>query len=150
MGTSEYLGPVDYLAVEFPTGELTGSGFKLIRQLVDSGTINVLDLEFVLKAADGTTSRVALDDLPAAREQFVAAWAGSFSGILGQDDLDAVASAIEPGSLAGILVYENAWAAPIMEEIATSGAVLLGTGRVDGGDLSEVLGLATQDDPTGT
>lgn len=150
MGTSEFLGPVDYLAVAFPTGQLTGSGFRLIRQLVDSGTINVLDLEFVLKAADGTTSRVALDDLPAAREEFVAEWAGSFSGILGQDDLDAVTSAIEPGSLAGILVYENAWAAPIKEEIATSGAILLGTGRIDDGDLSVVLGLATENDPTGT
>lgn len=143
----EFLGPVDFLAVEFPSGYVTGSGFRVIRELADAGTIVVLDLEFVRKADDGTITRVPLDHLPGGRMMVEATWEGSFSGILDQDDLDAVGAAISPGSLAGILVYENAWAAPIMAEVADSGAVLLGHGRVEAGDLATALGLDA-DDPS--
>ena len=75
----------------------------------------------------------------------VSSWVGSFSGILDESDLAVVAESIEPGSLAGVLVYENAWAAPIMAEITASGARLLGSGRIDTDDLNDALG-DTQDD----
>jgi len=137
---SEFLGPVDYLAVEFPSGRMNGSGFRMLRDLVTAGTIVVLDLEFVLKAADGSVTRLSADDVPVDSPQDVSSWAGSFSGILDDSDLAVVAESIEPGSLAGVLVYENAWAAPIMAEITASGARLLGSGRIDTDDLNDALG----------
>ena len=136
---SEFLGPVDFLAVEFPSGRMNGSGFRMLRALVEAGTIVVLDLEFVLKGADGSVSRLSWDDVPVDSPDDVSSWAGSFSGILDESDLDVIAESIAPGSLAGVLVYENAWAAPIMAEITASGARLLGSGRIDGDDLSDAL-----------
>jgi len=140
MDSSEFLGPVDFLAVEFPSGRMIGSGFRILRGLVDAGTIVVLDLEFVLKTSDGSVSRLSLDDVSVDSGEDVSAWAGSFSGILDESDLAMVAESIAPGSLAGVLVYENAWAAPIMAEITASGARLLGSGRIDTDDLSDSLG----------
>jgi len=137
---SAFLGPVDYLAVEFPSGRMNGSGFRMLRDLVTAGTIVVLDLEFVLKAADGSVTRLSADDVPVDSPQDVSSWVGSFSGILDESDLAAVAESIEPGSLAGVLVYENAWAAPIMAEITATGARLLGSGRIDTDDLNDALG----------
>jgi len=145
LDSSEFLGPVDYLAVEFPSGRMNGSGFRMLRDLVAAGTIVVLDLEFVLKAADGSVTRLSADDVPVDSPEDVSSWVGSFSGILDESDLAVVAESIEPGSLAGVLVYENAWAAPIMAEITASGARLLGSGRIDTDDLNDALG-DTQDD----
>ncbi len=142
MSGSGFLGPVDFLAVEFPSGRMEGSGFRMLRDLVEAGTIAVLDLEFVVKAADGSVSRLALEDVPVDSPQEVSAWAGSFSRILDEADLAAIGDAIGPGSLAGILVYENAWAAPVMAEIAAAGARLLGSGRVDQDDLGAALGVS--------
>ena len=119
---------------------MIGSGFRILRGLVDAGTIVVLDLEFVLKTSDGSVSRLSLDDVSVDSGEDVSAWAGSFSGILDESDLAMVAESIAPGSLAGVLVYENAWAAPIMAEITASGARLLGSGRIDTDDLSDSLG----------
>ena len=145
MDGSEFLGPVDFLAVEFPTGRMSGAGFRMLRGLVEAGTIVVLDLEFVLKAADGSVTRLSLEDVPVTSPEDTSSWAGSYSGILDESDLALVAEAIAPGSLAGILVYENAWAAPIMAEITTSGARLLGSGRIDTDDLSDVLIISPDD-----
>jgi len=139
VSSSEFLGPVDFLAVEFPSGRMNGSGFRLLRGLVEAGTIVVLDLEFVLKGADGTVSRLSWDDVPVDSPDDVSSWAGSFSGILDESDLAMIAESVEPGSLAGVLVYENAWAAPIMAEITASGARLLGGGRIETDDLSVAL-----------
>ena len=142
----DLLGPVHFLAVEFPGGGMTGAGFRLLRGLVDRGVVSVLDLEFMVKDADGTISRVALEDVPQQEPVDVTAWAGLRSGILDAEDLAAVGAAISPGSLAGILVYEVVWAAPIMQEITDSGARLLGGGRVDEGDLLAALGISYDDD----
>lgn len=142
MSVSDVLGPVDYLAVEFPRGRMTGQGFRLLREAVRRGAILVMDLQFVRRDTDGTLSRVALQDVPQDDPAQVSEWAGAYSGLLDDDDLEALGASIGPGSLAGILVYENVWAAPMMQEIIDSGSRLLGSGRVDTDDLVAVLGLA--------
>ncbi len=76
------LGPVDFLAVEFPDGRMTGDGLRMPAELVARGTIAVRDLEFVVKAKDGTAARVALEDIPQIEPVDVSSWAGAFSGIL--------------------------------------------------------------------
>ena len=124
------LGPIDYLAVEFPGGQITGKGFALVMDLVTSGTVRVLDLEFVLKAEDGTVSKVALSDLEHAGDVDVTVWDGAASGLLDADDIAEVAAAVEPGSLAGILVYENTWAVQVMTALDQSRARLIGWDRI--------------------
>ncbi|GMU79851.1 MAG: hypothetical protein AMXMBFR46_26400 [Acidimicrobiia bacterium] len=102
-----FSGPIDYLAVEFPGASVTGEGFELIDGLIRNGTIRVLDLDFVLKDTDGYVRSVALGDVDNAGSIDIERWDGASSGLLDQSDIDKVGAAIDPGSLAGILVYEK-------------------------------------------
>jgi hypothetical protein len=135
----DVLGPIDYLAVEFPGGHITGEGFELLLDLVQRGIIRVLDLEFVAKATDGTVGKVALGDVGHGGDVDVTMWQSASSGLLDQSDVDEVGSAIEPDGLAGILVYENVWAVPLMAALDRSSARLVGSGRIVADDLLTVL-----------
>ena len=106
------LGPIDYLVVEFPGSRMTGEGLPLLVDLVDRGIIRILDLVFVKKELDGSISGLAIADLDQDGELDLAVFEGAASGLLDQDDLDQAGGVLEPGSSAGILVYENRWAAP--------------------------------------
>lgn len=136
----DVLAPVAYLAVEFPTGRVTGEGFSLVHDLAAHGVIAVLDLEFISKATDGSVAKVSLDEIEHASDVDIAQWQGTYSGLLDQDDLDTIAAATAPGSLTGIIVYENVWAAPLLAAIDVHGARLVGAGSVDVDDLIDALG----------
>jgi hypothetical protein len=132
------LGPIDYLAVEWPDRHVTGEGFRLLMDLVDSGIVRVLDILFIAKDADGSVSKVRVADVEHSEALDERLW-GLSSGLLDQSDIDQVAAAIEPGSLAGILVYENVWAVPMWTAIDRSSARLVGAGRVVADDLIAAL-----------
>ena len=135
----EILGLIDYLAVEWPCGHVTGEGFQLLLDLVDRDIVRVLDLEFITKAADGTVRKVALGDIEHAGDVDVTIWDSASSGLLDQSDIDQVAAVIEPGSLAGILVYENLWSVPLMTALDRSSARMVGNGRIIVADLLTAL-----------
>ncbi len=128
------LGPIDYLAVEWPERHVTGEGFRLLMDLVDRGIVRVLDVLFIGKDADGTVSKIEVADVEHSDALDERLW-GLSSGLLDQSDIDQVAAAIEPGSLAGILVYENVWAVPMWTALDRSSARLVGAGRIPAGDL---------------
>ena len=132
------LGPIDYLAVEWPRRHVTGEGFRLLMDLVERGVVRVLDLLFIAKDADGKVSTVEVADVEHSDALDERLW-GLSSGLLDQSDIDEVAAAIEPGSLAGILVYENVWAVPMWTAIDRSSARLVGAGRVVADDLIAAL-----------
>ena len=132
------LGPIDYLAVEWPDRHVTGEGFRLLMDLVDSGIVRVLDILFIAKDADGTVSKVRVADVEHSDALDERLW-GLSSGLLDQSDIDQVAAAIEPGSLAGVLVYENVWAVPMWTAIDRSSARLVGAGRIVADDLIAAL-----------
>ena len=90
---------------------------------------------------DGSTLAVEIADLDGDGELDLAVFEGASSGLLGADDLDAAASVIEPGSSAGVLVYENTWAAPFVAAVRRAGGVLVAGGRIPVEDV-----LATLDD----
>ncbi len=135
----QVLGPIDYLAVEWPGGDVTGEGFELLMDLVRRDIVRVLDLEFIAKASDGTVRKVALADIKHGGDVDVTMWDGASSGLLDQSDIDEVAAAIEAGSLAGILVYENVWAVPMWTALDRSTARLVGSGRIGGDELIAAL-----------
>jgi hypothetical protein len=136
---SDVLAPVAYLAVEFPSGRVTGEGFSLVQGLVGRGVIAVLDLEFIAKDADGTVRKVRLDDIEHGSDVDITEWQGAYSGLLDQDDVDTVAAVMQPGSLTGIIVYENVWAAPLLASMDANGARLVGSGSIDSDDLVRAL-----------
>ena len=132
------LGPIDYLAVEWPDRHVTGEGFRLLMDLVDRGIVRVLDVLFIGKDADGNVSKIRVADVEHSDALDERLW-GLSSGLLDQSDIDQVAEAIEPGSLAGILVYENVWAVPMWTAIDRSSARLVGAGRIVADDLIAAL-----------
>jgi Family of unknown function (DUF6325) len=135
----DVLAPIAYLAVEFPTGRVTGEGFSLVHNLVAGGTIAVMDLEFIAKATDGSVTTVRLEEIAHDSDVDITQWQGAYSGLLDEDDVRALAAAAEPGSLIGIIVYENVWAAPLLRAIDANGARLVGAGSVDADDVITAL-----------
>jgi hypothetical protein len=124
------LGPVDYLVVEFPPGAQNFDGemaAELVR-LSDAGTIRVLDLMILQKAADGSIDAYEIDETDAADE--IRALETHVSEILAADDVEHLAAAMDPGSVAGVLVWENTWAAPFASAARRAGGQLIATGRI--------------------
>lgn len=134
------LGPVDYLIVEWPPGkEPTGEGLEQLVDLTERGLIRVIDLAFVKKQKDGSVAGVAITDLDADGSLDLVQFQGASSGVLAQDDYDEAGAALEPGTSAAILVYENRWAAPFAAAVRKSGAQLVASGRIPVDALLEKL-----------
>jgi hypothetical protein len=130
MNDIQTMGPVDYLIVEFPGNNMTGEGMPLLLDLVDRGIIRILDLAFIRKDADGTIAAVEIENMDAEGAEEFAVFQGASSGLLGEEDLDEASNAIEPGNTAGIIVYENLWAAPLAIALRRGGAQLVASGRI--------------------
>jgi Family of unknown function (DUF6325) len=129
-GQLDEMGPIDYLVVEFPGGRLSGGGLPLLVDLVDRGIVRILDLVFIQKGQDGAVARLRPEDLTPEQRASLAVFEGASSGLLNQEDVDATGAVIEPGSAAGLLVYENRWAAPFALALRRGGAQLVATGRI--------------------
>ena len=124
------LGPVDYLVVEFPAGKSNFSGEMAteLASLAESGTIRVLDLLILHKADDGTVEAFELDDLDEADD--LRRLETGIAEILAAEDVAHLAEAMENGSTAGVLVWENSWAAPFASAARRAGGQLIATGRI--------------------
>lgn len=142
------MGPVDYLVVEFPGNRMTGEGFPILLDLVDRGVIRVLDLVFVRKETDGAVSAIQVADLDGDGRLDLAVFEGASSGLLDEGDLEDAGGVLEPGSSAGILVYENVWAAPFASALRRGGGQLVASGRIPVQALLSALDLAeSEQDP---
>lgn len=126
----DHMGPVDYLVVEFPGNRMTGKAFPLLVDLVDRGLIRILDLVFVRKESDGSVAGLELSDIDGDGELDLSVFEGASSGLIGEDDIQEAGGVLQPDSSAGILVYENIWAAPLAREIRLSGGQLVASGRI--------------------
>jgi hypothetical protein len=126
----EEFGPVDYLVVEFPAGasHFTGEMASELAALVEAGTIRVLDVLILQKDSDGSVEAFELNDFAAVDD--VRALEGELAEILAADDVEHLAAAMEPGATAGVLVWENRWAAPFASAARRSGGQLVASGRI--------------------
>jgi|SRR5579871_633121 len=124
------LGPVDYLVVEFPGSKFNGDIAPTLVDLVDRGTIRVLDLIMITKDADGSFDALELDDVEDGALGELHRLETEIAEILSADDIANVAAALEPGSTAGVLVYENLWAAPFASAVRHCGGQLVASGRI--------------------
>ena len=124
------LGPISYLIVEFPGNKMTGEGFPALVDLVDRGLIRIIDLLFVTRDQDGTTRRLELRDIDHDGQLDLAVFEGASSGLLDESDVADAGSVIEPGSSAGILVFENRWATEFVQALRRSEAQLVSAGYI--------------------
>jgi hypothetical protein len=126
----DQLGPVDYLVVEFPAGasNFTGEMAKELLALVDSGTIRVIDIMILAKKEDGSVEAMELSDIEDLGP--LQALETELADLLAADDVAHLAAAMEPGSTAGVLIWENLWAAPFASAARRSGGQLIANGRI--------------------
>ena len=125
----EEMGPVDYVVIEWPGKQPKGDVAPMIIDLVDRGLIRILDVALMVKAEDGSVAALDLGEINGDSAGF-GEFEGASTGLIGQDDLQEAAAALEPGTSAAILVWENRWAAPIAVAIRRSGGQLAASGRI--------------------
>ena len=124
------LGPVDWIVVEFPGSRFKGEIAPMLSDLVERDLIRVLDLVVLKKDADGTLEAFELSDLDESEIGGLRAHETELAMLLSEDDVNAVAAAIEPGSSAAVLVWENKWAAPFGSAVRRAGGQLVASGRI--------------------
>ena len=139
-------GPIDYVVIEFPGNRMTGEGFPLLIDLVDRGIIRILDLKFVMRELDGSVVAIEIADFDGDGQLDLAVFEGASSGLIGPDDIDEAISIIEPGNSAGIIVYENVWAAPFAVALRRGGAQLVASGRIPVQAILAALDASEADD----
>jgi len=144
------VGPIDYLAVEFPGARLTGEGLSALLDLVSNGIIRVLDLQVARVGEDGEITIVAITDLDGDGTLDLAVFEGVQSGILGDDDVAQSAALIQPGNAVGLLLYENTWAGPFVAALRREGAEVIASGRIPAADVIAVLDELEAGESTGS
>jgi hypothetical protein len=124
------LGPVDYIVVEFPAGasNFTGEMAKELIRLVDAGTIRLIDVLILTKDADGSIEAAELSDSEDLGE--LRKLESQLAELLAAEDVAHLAAAMEPGTTAGVLIWENLWAAPFASAARRSGGQLIANGRI--------------------
>lgn len=137
------LGPIDVVVIAFPAGApMTGEGAAILLDLVERGIIRVFDVMFVVKEADGTFSGFDASELSGRDVGEFAVFEGASSGLLGDEDVAATAGAIEPGTSAVMIVYENRWAAPFVAAVQRIGGEAVAFQRIPVADVIEALDAA--------
>jgi hypothetical protein len=141
------LGPVDYLVVEFPAGtsNFTGEMAAELRALVDSGTIRVIDVLILTKDEDGAVDAMELSDVGELGE--LQAIEAQLAELLAADDVEHLAAAMEPGSTAGVLIWENLWAARFASAARRAGGQLIANGRIP---IQAIIASIEADEASGT
>ena len=125
----EEMGPIDYIVIEWPGKIPNGEALPHLIDLVDRGIIHILDLAFVAKDESGNVVGMALDEVSETITELTV-FEGVSTGLLGDDDIQDAGGALEPGSAAAVLVYENTWAAPFASAVRKNGGQLVASGRI--------------------
>jgi hypothetical protein len=132
------MGPIDYVLVEWPGKQPEGEIAPHLVDLVDRGLIRILDLAFLAKSEDGTIAALEIADIGGEVAE-LAIFEGASSGLLDDEDFDQAGAALEPGTSAALLVYENTWAAPFATAVRRSGGELVASGRIPIADVLAAL-----------
>lgn len=122
------MGPIDYVLIEWRDQQPRGEAAPLLMDLADRGIIRILDLAFLVKDAAGSVTVLEAADVSAV--EALEELAGAASGLLGDDDLEEAATALEAGTSALLLIFENSWAGPLASTVRHSGGELVASGRI--------------------
>ncbi|KAA3637463.1 MAG: DUF1269 domain-containing protein [Armatimonadetes bacterium] len=134
--TTEVTGPIDFLLLEFPDQEPTGETAGALVDLVERDIIRLYDLAAIRKGADGSVSAI---EIASVDPDGFGLFEGAQSGLLGSDDIEEAAAAMEPGTVAVLIVYENRWAAPFVAAAMNAGGQVVASARIPAQDIIEAL-----------
>ena len=138
--TTDVHGPIDFVLLEFPRDRLTGEAAQALLDLIEAGTVRLYDLMVVSKDMDGNVEVIEMNEDASGVPGF-SYFAGARSGLLGDDDVAEAAGAMEPNTLAAMIVYENTWAIPFVAAARKNGGEVVASARIPAGDI-----MATLDD----
>ena len=139
---ADELGPIDFLAIEFPGEHISAPGFEQLLSLADQDVIDILDLEFITRDSAGNASKVDVDKLANPDGVDLSAWVGASSGLLDDTDVDEIAAAMQPGSVAAVIVYENRWVLSLVNTWRRDGARFIADGGISASDVIAALDAA--------
>jgi Family of unknown function (DUF6325) len=126
----DHMGPIDFILIEFPDGQPKGDAAPLLVDLVDRGIIRILDLVFISKDEDGTVTELEIADIDGDGKADLMVFEGASSGLLTDEDRGEAGNAMEPGTAAVLIVFENRWAAPFARAMRKAGGQLVANGRI--------------------
>jgi len=132
-------GPIDFVLLEFQADNLRGEAAEALLDLVERGIVRIYDLLIVTKDADGTFSGLAVDALADDQAGAFAVFEGVSSGMLGDEDIAEAAGAMEPGTVAALIVFENVWAIPFVRAVYNAGGALIASARIPADVVNEAL-----------
>jgi hypothetical protein len=125
------VGPIEYLVVAFPGNKFKGEIVPALAELVENGTIRILDLVFIIKDEEGNVAAVELGELdPEDEAAAMSDIADVQAGLLNEDDIQLAAESLENNSSAGLLVFENVWATRFAEAVRNADGQLLANERI--------------------
>jgi uncharacterized membrane protein len=140
----EEIGPVDYAIIAFPGNQFRGEIAPAIGDLVDDGTIRIIDIAFVAKDSDGNTVAMELLDLDPDVQEGLAKLDIEVSGLFSDEDLIGAAAELEPNSSAALLIWENVWARKVAQAMRDAGGVLVAFERIPHDIVQEARELALE------
>jgi Family of unknown function (DUF6325) len=138
-GPGDELGPVDFLAIEFPGGQLTATGFEKLLSLADQGVVDILDMEFIARDADGTSKKIDVWEFAVPEGVDLSAWAGASSGLLDDSDVAQISAAMQSGSVSVVVIYENRWVLGLVDAWRRDGGRLIASGGLSADDIVAAL-----------
>ena len=124
------IGPVEYIAIAFPGNKFSGEIIPAIQKLQESGTIRVLDLVIITKNADGNVAAIELSDADAEQRAVLDVLGIERRNLLGEEDFEDIGAALDPNTTAGLMIWENVWAAEFAKSLRNANGVLIANGRI--------------------
>ena len=140
------IGPVEYIAIAFPGNKFSGEIIPAIQKLQESGTIRVLDLVIITKNADGNVAAIELSDADAEQRAVLDVLGIERKNLLGEEDFEDIGAALDPNTTAGLMIWENVWAAEFAKSLRNANGILIANGRIPAELIEEatrVLGFLT-------
>jgi hypothetical protein len=135
------VGPIDYVLIEWSGRQPNGEAMPHLIDLVERGVIRILDVAFIVKEEDGSVAGIELADLGDGAAQ-LSVFEGASSGLISDEDVGEASAALEAGTSAALLVFENTWAAPFVAAVRRSGGELVASGRIPAEDVLAALEAA--------
>src|SRR5689334_1272229 len=133
------IGPIDFVLLEFPGDADTKACADAIMDLVERGSIHLYDLLVIRKALDGSFSGVDLTEVTPSGVGGFHVFGGARSGLIGDDDVSKAAEAMQPGTMAVLIVFENAWAAHFVAAAMDAGGEMIASERIPAQDVIDAL-----------
>ncbi len=139
MTNTDVHGPVDFVLIEFSGDKLTGRTAQALLDLVERGIVRVYDILMIGKDDDGSVFAIDIAESAESQVGSFTGLAGARSGLLSDDDMREAGGAMEPGTLAALIIYENTWAIPFVAAAMESGGQLIASARIPAPDVMAAL-----------